>query len=188
MRAFQAAILAAVSSAVKTREDYSNYMSADGAFDYSSYMSNFGPTYSGSNTSGTSAPVYDHHEPHDYHNDAEHHEDYYYDAHYDGHYDDHHYDDHHYDGHYEEHDDHHVVHHDDHHEEYHYEDAEADYHHGDVPTGDFWHQVDEFNEWNVIWDQDHYEHRLEQEAELMVALEALREDLVHLDHDIDDLD
>merc|ERR1712060_902564 len=84
---------------------------------------------------------------------------------------------------------HHTVeHHDDHHEEYHYDDAGADYHHGDVPTGDFWHQVDEFNEWNVIWDQDHYEHRLEQEAELMVALEALREDLVHLDHDIDDLD
>merc|ERR1712151_498389 len=56
-----------------------------------------------------------------------------------------------------------------------------------VPTGDFWHQVDDFDAWETIWDQGSYEARLEQEAELMVALEALREDLVDLDHDIDDL-
>ena len=204
MRAFSAAILAAVASAVKTKEDYADYMSADGAFDYSSYMNNFGPTYSGTTTSGTGATHGHQHEPvvteyvpthgdfyGDYHNDEEHYDDYHYDDH---HYDDfeesHHSDDH--DHHDDHHDDHHHDVHDDHHyvepqEEPHYEDA-ADYVGGDVPTGDFWHQVDEFNEWNEIWDQDSYEHRLEQEAELMVALEALREDLVHLDHDIDDLD
>ena len=57
-----------------------------------------------------------------------------------------------------------------------------------VPTGDFWNQVDDFNEWNTIWDQSGYEERLATEADLMVALEALREALVDLDRDIDDLD
>ena len=199
MKAFQAALLVATASAVKTKEDFGEYMGADGAFDYSSYMANFGPTYSG-NVSGASEHHYhkngraheygthhddvyvDYHdeENEDYHVDEEHHDDYYY------HHDDHHYDDHHYD---EDHsyDDHH----DDHHypEEHHYEDHHHDDdYHGHVPTGDFWHQVDDFNEWEEIWDQKSYEYRLEQEAELMIALEALREDLVHLDHDIDDLD
>ena len=72
--------------------------------------------------------------------------------------------------------------HDDHYDESH------DPHYGDVPTGDFWHQVDDFDPWEEIWGQEEYEYRLAQEASLMVALEALREDLIHLDHDIDDLD
>ena len=78
--------------------------------------------------------------------------------------------------------------------------AAADYHHGEygydhstdydanVPTGDFWNQVDDFDAWREIRDQHSYEERLETEAELMVALEALREALVSIDHDIDDLD
>merc|ERR1719464_38768 len=72
--------------------------------------------------------------------------------------------------------------HDDHYDEY-----PEDSHYGDVPTGDFWHQVDDFDAWNTIWDQESYEERLDSEATIMVALEALREELVHLDHDIDDL-
>ena len=48
--------------------------------------------------------------------------------------------------------------------------------------------MDDFNEWEEIWGQGDYESRLHTEAELMVALEALREDLVELDHDLDDLD
>ena len=57
-----------------------------------------------------------------------------------------------------------------------------------VPTGDFWNQVDDFNEWDTIWDQYSYEERLHEEADLMVALEALREALVELDSDIDSLE
>merc|ERR1712084_32352 len=59
---------------------------------------------------------------------------------------------------------------------------------GDVPTGDFEYQVHEFNEWEEIWDQSKYEWRLQQEADLMVALEAMREALVELDHDVDELE
>ena len=59
---------------------------------------------------------------------------------------------------------------------------------GDVPTGDFWNQVDDFDAWKEIRDQHEYEERLDTEAELMIALEALREALVDIDRDIDDLD
>ena len=54
-------------------------------------------------------------------------------------------------------------------------------HYNDVPTGDFWHQVDDFDAWKEIRDQHEYEERLGTEAELMVALEALREALVDID-------
>ena len=59
---------------------------------------------------------------------------------------------------------------------------------GDVPTGDFWNHVDDFDAWKEIRDQHEYEERLDTEAELMIALEALREALVDIDRDIDDLD
>ena len=54
--------------------------------------------------------------------------------------------------------------------------------------GDFWHQVDDFNEWEPIWEQGEYEERVQTEAELMVALEAIREALIDLDYDIDRLE
>merc|ERR1712228_598354 len=60
--------------------------------------------------------------------------------------------------------------------------------HGNVPSGDFNHQVHDFNEWEEIRDQHAYEERLETEAELVIALEALREALVDIDHEIDELD
>ena len=63
-----------------------------------------------------------------------------------------------------------------------------DYIAGNVPTGDYWNQVDDFDAWKEIYNQADYESRLSQEADLMVALEALREALVDLDHEIDDLD
>ena len=66
-------------------------------------------------------------------------------------------------------------------------DAGADYH-GNLPSVDFDREVHDFNPWHEIRDQEAYEERLETEAELMVALEALREALVSIDHDIDDLD
>ena len=59
---------------------------------------------------------------------------------------------------------------------------------GRVPTGDFQHQVYDFNEWEAIWEQYDYEERIGTEAELMIALEALRESLMELDWDIDELD
>ena len=70
----------------------------------------------------------------------------------------------------------------------HYDESPQDSHYGDVPTGDFWNQVDDFDAWKEIWGQSDYEQRLDSEATIMVALEALREELVHLDADIDDLD
>ena len=57
-----------------------------------------------------------------------------------------------------------------------------------VPLGDFWRQVDEFDAWEEIWGQPEYEERLDQEATLMIALEAMRDALVDLDHDIDNLE
>ena len=61
-------------------------------------------------------------------------------------------------------------------------------HIGNVPTGNFEEQVHDFNEWNTIWEQQEYEERVNTEAQLMVALEALREALLGLDMDIDELD
>jgi len=74
--------------------------------------------------------------------------------------------------------------------------VEADYAHnsypdetyGNVPHGGFWNEVDHFNEWNPIWDQAEYEERIQTEAELMIALEAIRESLVDLDYEIDRLE
>ena len=69
-----------------------------------------------------------------------------------------------------------------------YDGPSGDYAVGNVPTGDFWNQVDDFDAWEEIYNQEDYEQRLNTEADLMVALEALREALVDLDHEIDDLD
>ena len=55
-------------------------------------------------------------------------------------------------------------------------------------TGDFDVKVDEFDTCDEIWNQSDYEERLETEAELMVALEAIREALVVLDSDIGELE
>ena len=63
-----------------------------------------------------------------------------------------------------------------------------DEHYGNIPTGDFYWQVDDVNVWDEIWDQDDYESRLYTEAELMIVLESLRESLVDLDREIDWLD
>ena len=77
---------------------------------------------------------------------------------------------------------HHNVHNDYDHVQY------ADESYGNVPHGGFWHEVDDFNEWNPIWDQNDYEERIQTEAEMMVALEAIRESLVDLDYEIDRLE
>ena len=191
MKVFQATLLAAVAQAARTRDPdmdsthfveeigaMDDYMSED-HFNYSGYYNDYGSYY------GNDYGHHDHHVDHHGHG---------------YHYDDHHYDDVHsdyhdsYSSHSEHYSDHHTEYHDSHSEDdhytpepVHYEHDEGDYAHGDVPTGDFWHQVDDFDEWEEIWSQEKYEERLETEASLMVALEALREDLVDLDHDIDDL-
>jgi len=59
---------------------------------------------------------------------------------------------------------------------------------GNVPSGDFYGGVDAFNEWVEIWNQQQYEERLWNEAEIMISLEALREGLLALDYVIDDLE
>lgn len=66
----------------------------------------------------------------------------------------------------------------------HYDNIEE---HGHLPHGDFDYEVFDFNPWHEIWSQNEYEERVHTEAELMVSLEGLRESLVHLDHEIDDL-
>ena len=55
-------------------------------------------------------------------------------------------------------------------------------------TGDFEVKVDDFDSNDEIWNQSDYEERLETEAELMVALEAIRGALVLLDTDIAQLE
>jgi len=55
-------------------------------------------------------------------------------------------------------------------------------------AGHFEGKVDEFNPSDEIWNQSDYEERLETEAELMVALEAIRAALVVLDTDIIELE
>ena len=74
------------------------------------------------------------------------------------------------------------------HEEDSYHNHADDDLHGNVPNGAFERAVDHFDMWEEVWDQEEYEWRLRQEADLMVALEALREDLVTLDRDIDRLE
>ena len=91
---------------------------------------------------------------------------------------------------YEEHEEHghHHYYVDDDYEHLSYHDEDYVYVEGNVPTGDFWHKVDDLNVWEEIWDQHSYEERVQSEAELMIALEATREALVDLDYDIDRLE
>jgi hypothetical protein len=70
----------------------------------------------------------------------------------------------------------------------HYPDHHDDHYHGDVPSADFWGQVDDYNPWEEDLTQGDYEGRLATEAQLMVALEAIREILVDLDYEIDNLE
>ena len=111
-------------------------------------------------------------------------------VHHDDH-DDHSHDDH---DHHDHHHGHHAVHYDEPVREVYEEDAGYVLNHypselvGNVPTGDFWNHVDDFNEWEPIWEQGEYEERVQTEAEMMIALEALREALVDLDYDIDRLE
>lgn len=67
-------------------------------------------------------------------------------------------------------------------------DPYTDKHVGNVPHGDFWGDVSDFDEWEEIWDQNEYEERIETEAEMMISLEAIREALVDLDYNIDHLE
>ena len=59
---------------------------------------------------------------------------------------------------------------------------------GAVPSGAFWDSVDDFNMWDVDMTQEGYENRINTEASMIVALEALREAMVSLDYDIENLE
>ena len=85
---------------------------------------------------------------------------------------------------YDDHDHGHTYHGEPSYDHAHYDDVS----YGNVPHGGFWSQVDAFNPWNPIFDQDDYEHRIETEAEMMVSLEAIREGLADLDYEIDHLE
>ncbi len=56
-----------------------------------------------------------------------------------------------------------------------------------LPGADFNRQVYKFDEDHPIWDQDDYAHRVTNEAEILVALEALKESIVYLSHDVRDI-
>ena len=53
-----------------------------------------------------------------------------------------------------------------------------------LPGADFNRQVYQFDEREKIWDQNDYEERTKQEAEMLVALEALKTSANYLDFDI----
>ena len=57
----------------------------------------------------------------------------------------------------------------------------------ELPKADFNRQVWEFDEHHEIWDQNDYEERVKVEAELLVALEALKDGVSGLSHDIHQL-
>ena len=54
----------------------------------------------------------------------------------------------------------------------------------ELPGADFNKQVYQFNENRQIWDQNDYEERTKQEAEILVALEALKTSSSYLSHDL----
>ena len=53
-----------------------------------------------------------------------------------------------------------------------------------LPGADFNKQVYEFKADKKVWDQNDYEERVKVEAELLVALESLKESVLYLDRDI----
>ena len=67
-------------------------------------------------------------------------------------------------------------------------DNSADLKHDWLPNKEFNIEVRNFDEWNPTLTQDTYEGRLETEASLMVALEALREALGDIDREIEYLE
>ena len=56
-----------------------------------------------------------------------------------------------------------------------------------LPGPDFNKQVYNFNENKEIWDQNDYEERVKAEAEILVALEAMKESVMYLGYDIQGL-
>ena len=56
------------------------------------------------------------------------------------------------------------------------------------PGNDYDEKVHDFNVWDELFTQDDYESRVNEEADLMIALEALREAMIDLDYDIDRLE
>ena len=56
-----------------------------------------------------------------------------------------------------------------------------------LPGADFNRQVYEFNTDKGIWDQNDYTERVKVEAEMLVALEALKENTMYLGYDIQEL-
>ena len=56
-----------------------------------------------------------------------------------------------------------------------------------LPGADFNKQVYEFDGSKPIWDQNDYEERVKVEAEMMVALEALKESVLYLGQDIKEI-
>jgi len=57
-----------------------------------------------------------------------------------------------------------------------------------LPGADFNKQVYNFNEAHQIWDQNDYEERVKVEAEMLVALEALKESIMYLSYDVHEID
>ena len=53
-----------------------------------------------------------------------------------------------------------------------------------LPGADFNKQVYQFNEKKQIWDQNDYEERVKVEAEILVALEALKTSVNYLNFDV----
>jgi hypothetical protein len=71
----------------------------------------------------------------------------------------------------------------------HYTEPEYPLEDGEVlPGADFNAHVYHFDEAEPIWDQGDYEERVKMEADMLVALEALKETVQYLHHDIDHLD
>ena len=70
---------------------------------------------------------------------------------------------------------------------YQYPDNHIEHSGEELPTADFNHQVWDFNHNKEIWDQNDYEERVKVEAELMVALEALKQGVAGLSYDISHL-
>ena len=68
--------------------------------------------------------------------------------------------------------------------------APADYSHQYdeiLPGADFNRQVWEFDQHAAIWNQNDYTERVKMEAEILVALEALKESIVNTNHEVDNL-
>lgn len=71
----------------------------------------------------------------------------------------------------------------------HYKEPDYTQEYGEVlPGADFNKQVYNFDEKKAIWDQNDYEERVKMEAEILVALEALKSSVSYIDYDIHSID